>query len=68
MSKYSYDKELQQSHSSKLIQSSKWDKGSPHGQQFFSKPMVLLLTQAKLSRTLHTQPETVLRWDGKRQI
>lgn len=54
---------LQQSHSSKLLQSSKQDKKS---QQFFSKSMAFLLTRAKLSSTPHAQPETILHWVGKR--
>lgn len=41
---------LQQSHSSKLLQRSKQDKGS---QRFFHKSMAFLLTHAKLSNALH---------------
>lgn len=54
---------LQQSHSSELLQSSKQDRES---QQFLNKAMSFLLTQAKPSRALRAQPETVLYWVGKR--
>jgi hypothetical protein len=57
---------LQQSHSSKLVQSSRENKESPHSQQFFNKSVIFLLTQAMLCSILREQPETILYWIGKR--